>query len=565
MIAGIININASAAYFAQFGIDPATIYDGWSTTKVPAAQTAAKNVTFGAPNLLMITTRNSAKPIKLKNTYVAEKASNDMTTTAAIKSPSISLSGGSYYLLTCYGKAINGAVGQIYVTTTSTDAILSSYTVENTNGWVEYNFLVETGLSSVSAQFELYYGKKGDGDTEYNGTLFFDSFSYVSMTEEEYLAATEREDTVNTKFTTITFDNSSALETAVSPSGFSASNSSSSNSDTQVSGIIAKNNYAYTTSDNKPNLGIYTSQTKEEEDGNTVTEDVLEEGSALSATYIFTDAGMEDGATVGDYVLMINNRKATYQSYYMSSLTLESDSYYRFSAYVRTAKIAKDEFAKVYVSFSNEPLTFEVNTEFDKDGKDIENKWQKLTFYFKNEKSSSETASLYFQLGENTEDGKMKGYLFIDNVSLSKITEDEYTTATADNEIYETDENGQVILDADGNKTLTAASQAFRLTNKVTVLTEDKNEGKDNDDDDEDEEKPKTSLNTTLLWTYITSIAIAVVLIAVIVAWLIRKYRRPKTVDPNEGQKADYDRTGKKAQKEDTAKKTGSARDEFKD
>lgn len=560
LIAGIINVNAPAAYFAQFGIDQNEIFNGWSTTIVPSAETSAKDVSFGAPNLLMITTRNGAS-IKLKNTYVNEKATNDMTKTPAIKSPSVSLSGSSYYLLRCYGKAIDGAIGQVYVTTTSTDATVSSYTVTNTNGWVEYNFLVETGLSSVSAQFEIYYGEKGNGDTSYSGTLFFDSFSYVSMTEDEYLTASEKPDTTNTKFTTITFDNSSASETAVSPSGFSASNSSSANSETQVSGIIAKDNYAYTSSDGtKNNLGIYTPVTKEE-NGQTVTEDVL--GDSLDAAYIFTSDGMEDGATVGDYLLLINNRKATYQSYYMSGLSLASESYYKFSAYVRTAKIAKDEFAKVYVSISDEPLTFEVNTEYDKDGNEIENKWQKFTFYFKNEKSSSVSASLYFQLGENTEDGKMKGYLFIDNVNLEKITEDEYNTQTANYEVYEKDSNDQFVLDAKGEKILTAESQAYRLKNKVTIFTEDETTDED-DGDDEEEEKPKTSLNTTLLWTYITSIAIAVVLIAVIVAWLIRKYRRPKTGAPDQ-KKAGYDRTNKKDEKGDAPKNTGSARDEFKD
>ena len=550
LIAGIINVNAPDAYFNQFGIVAADIFDNWSATA--STETTAKMVSFGAPNLLMITTRDNT-PIKLKNTYVDGKATNDMTKTAAIKSPSISLSGNSYYLLRCYGKAIDGAIGQVYVTTTSTDAAVSSYTVTNTNGWVEYNFLVETGLSSVSAQFEIYYGEKGNEDTEYNGTLFFDSFSYVSMTEEEYLAASEKPDTTNTKFTTVTFDNSSASETAVSPSGFSASNSSSANSDTQVSGIIAKDNYAYTTSDGKNNLGIYYPITKEV-NGETVTEDELQD--SLSASYIFSSDGMEDGATVGDYLLLINNRKATYQSYYMSGLSLASESYYKFSAYVRTAKIAKDEFAKVYVSISDEPLTFEVNTEYDKDGNDIENKWQKLTFYFKNEKSSSVSANLYFQLGENTDDGKMKGYLFIDNISLSKITEDEYNTATADNEIYETNASGEQVL--------SATSQAYRLKNKVTVLKDDETTDEGDDDDDDNEEKPKTSLNTTLLWTYITSIAIAVVLIAVIVAWLIRKYRRPKT-GASEQKKADYDRTNKKDEKGDSPKNTGSARDEFKD
>ena len=289
-----------------------------------------------------------------------------------------------------------------------------------------------------------------------------------------------------------------------------------------------------------------------------MTEDVIEADSILSASDIFNN-GVPAGMEIGDYLLMINNRKATYQSYYMSSLSLSSESYYRFSAYVRTAKIEKGSYAKVYVSIADEPTTFEVNTEYDKDGNSIDNNWQKLTFYFKNDRDSSVNASLYFQLGENTDEGKLKGYLFIDNVNLTKITAEDYDEETKKNEIYEDGENGE--------KVLSAESVAYRLTNKVTVL--EKIESDDNgDDSDNEEETPAeeetSKLNTTLLWTYITSIAIAVVLIAVIVVWLIKKYRRPKTTASAE-KKTTYDRTNAKAGDEEPEKQTGSARDEFKD
>ncbi len=557
LIAGIININASDAYLAQFGLTKDAIYDQWSASV--SDKTAAKNVGFGAPNLLMITTRAGVTGIKLKNTVVNGKTTNDVTDKPAVKSSDISLSANSFYHFKCYAKAIGGAIGQVYVTTTSTDTKITKKEVNLADGWVEYNFYVETGMSSVSAYFELYYGVKGDGDTEYSGTLLFDSFSYVSIEEDEYLATAEED---RATFTTVTFDNDSAGETAVSPNGFTGTNSNSKNSDELVSGIIAKDRYAYTTSAGKNNLGIYNTVTKE--DG--TTEVVLDEDSSLSASYIFDSTGMTDGAEVGDYLLLINNRKDTYQSYY-KSLSLSSDSCYKFSVYVRTAKIAKDSYAKVYVSISDEPMTFEVNTEYDKDGNSIENKWQKLTFYYKNEKDSSVSASLYFQLGENTDAGKMKGYLFIDNVSLSKITENEYNDAKELSETYEKDENDEYVLDANGEKILTAESLAYRANNKVTVLEKDAESTDDKDDEekDKDEEEPGSSLNTTLLWTYITSIAIAVVLIAVIVVWLIKKYRRPKAAS-SEQKKADYDRNNKKSESaNDTATKTGSARDEFKD
>lgn len=561
LIAGIINVNASDDYLAQFGLTKNAIYDKWADSATDEAK--AKNVDFGAPNLLIITTRSTVDYITLKNTVVNGETTKDMTNKPAIKSATASLSANSYYHFKCYAKALGGAKGQVYVTTTSTDTKVTCYEVTNENGWVEYNFYIATGLSSVSAQFEIYYGKKGDnGDNHYSGALLFDSFSYVSITEEEYLASPEEDRAL---FNTITFDTSSSSETAVNPTGFSSSNSNN-NSNELVSGIIAKEGFAYKDSDGKDKLGIYTTVTTEK-DGATVTEDVIEADSILSASDIF-NTGVPAGMEIGDYLLMINNRKATYQSYYMSSLSLASKSYYRFTVYVRTAKIEKDSYAKVYVSIADEPTTFEVNTEYDKDGNAIENMWQKLTFYLKNERDTSVTASLYFQLGENTDEGKMKGYFFIDNVSLSEITADDYDNETSKYEIYKKDDQNKEILDENGEKILSEESVAYRLANKLIVLeqidSEDKGDDSDGDKDETDGEEEKSTLNTTLLWTYITSIAIAVVLIAVIVVWLIKKYRRPKTT-ASADKKTTYDRTNAKAGDDEPEQKTGSARDEFKD
>ena len=593
LIAGIINANTTVeGYLAQFGLTKAMIYandennDDWSTTTDLEFLENTKelvDVDFGAPNLLMIAARydeenETRDKIALKNTYVDEKATNDMTKTAAIKSPSFSLSGSSYYLLQCYAKALYGAEGQIFVTTTSTDTEVSSLSVKNTNGWVEYNFLVETGLSSVSAQFEIYFGVRDDGqegydgDKEYSGILLFDSFSYTTITEDEYKAKTEEnakglftDKTPRSKFTTVTFDNTSANDKAVTPSGFSASNSSNSNSDTQVSGIIKKDTFHYTDDNDKNVLGIYETVTTTDESGNETSEEKLAEGSSLSQSDIFTDAGMQGNDTVGDYLLMVNNRKATYQSYYLSSLSLSSDAYYMFSAYVRTAKIEKDKYANVYVTISDDTFRFDVNTEYDKDGnKKDANEWQKFTFYFNNTKSSSVSASIYFRLGENNDDGKLKGYLFVDNVSLSKITKTEYENATTDYEKYE-QEGGVDKLDADGNKILTEASKTFRLANKVVVLEDEETTDEEDEEEDEDTES-SSNWSNALLWTYITSIAIAVVLIAVIAVWLIKKYRRPKKSGIG-AKKAGYDRTNVSSgsAEEDTSSNTGSARDEYKD
>ena len=558
LIAGIINVNASADYLAQFNLTKESIFDNWGDV---SEDVTLKSVEFGAPNLLMITTRGEAT-VSLNNTTDGDDTTNDMSKTPALKSETVSLSANSYYLLKCYAKAIGSAVGEVYVTTTATDVPLKQHLVKNTDGWVEYNFLVETGLTSVSAAFELYYGEKGSTET-YSGTLLFDSFSYKSLTEDEYnklLESANADKYKNQKFTTVTFNSDKAKDTAVSPSGFSAKNSTYSNSDTQVSGVIAKDNFAYQGTDGKNKLGIYETVTETDEDGKETSKDVLKEGSSLTKEQIFDSTGMEEGVTTDDFLLMINNRKATYQSYYVSSLSLETDSYYRFSAYVRTAFIEKDLFARVYVLVSDEPIAFKVNTEYNAEGEAVDNEWKKLNFYFKNEKSGSQTVSLYFELGQNDDANKMKGYLFVDYVSLAKIEEGEFNDA-----VYEKDEEGNFKKDENDKMILLSESdENFKLSNIVTIL--EATEEESTDDDTTETNKEKTKLDTTLLWTYITSIVIAVILIAVIVVLLIRKYRRPKNGGEFDGKKASYDKTNKKnAVSEESKTKTGSARDEYKD
>ena len=387
---------------------------------------------------------------------------------------------------------------------------------------------------------------------------------------DEYKELSEKDNTETAKFTTVTFDSTSAKDTAVKPAGFSGSGPSSSgytNSDSQVTGVISENNFKYTDTNGKTTLGIYEEKKGTDESGNETTEKVIKEGSALSASEIFTSQGMEDGATVGHYVLIINNRDASYYTYQSSSLTLDNESYYQFTAYVRTAYLNKDNTAKAIVTVDDQTYTLPVNTStYANDGAETLGGWKKVTFYLKNEKTSSVSGAYFkFTLGENTDDGKIQGYYLIDNVSMSKISEDEYNTATAAYNDFEKDETGEVRKDENGNEIQTEANKQFRLSNSVIVLEKDEETSDDSGDDNGDDSGDGKKLNTTLLWTYITSIAIAAVLIAVIVVWLIRKYAPKKGASAPVKSKASYDRNAKRKDEEVSDSKSGSARDEFKD
>ena len=267
-----------------------------------------------------------------------------------------------------------------------------------------------------------------------------------------------------------------------------------------------------------------------------------------------------DDATVGNYLLIINNRKDSFYTYETTSLSLKGGSFYKFSAYVRTAWLAKGKNAMAKITIGEDTYTLNVNTgTYDDAGKETIGGWKIINFYIHNEKSDATDAKLAFILGENTDAGKLQGYYFIDNVSLYTIDEDQFTTETAAFRDFTQDENGADVQ--------TEANKTFRLSNSVIELKdEETTEEKDTDNDDNDSTDDSDSgLNMTLLWTYITSIAIAVVLIAVIVVWLIKKYRRPKKSVGAGNTTASYDRNNATKPEEQKDEGTGSARNEYKD
>ena len=282
LIAGILNINNtnsndSNAYLKQFGLDDVEIFNNWATSVID--ETKEKSVYFGKPNVLMITTRGNAS-VKLKNTYKENESdenekTNDKSETPAIKSPSLSFDPNSYYVVKFYARAIGNvekAIGQVYLTTSSTDAEKALHTIKVEDGWVEYIFLVETGLSKVEANLEIYFGEKFNLTTEYQGTLLFDGFTKVSIDKDAYDKYLTYESTKTTKFATTTFDTGSTTsETAVKPTLFSGSGASTSgyeNSESQVAGVITYNSFKFDGAENKKTLGLLTTKTETDAEGN---------------------------------------------------------------------------------------------------------------------------------------------------------------------------------------------------------------------------------------------------------------------------------------------------------
>lgn len=562
---GIVNINATEFIKNKFGEDY-QIYNKWAT-----GHENAKEVSFGAPNVLAV---NLPEAVKSQLLY---------------SSSSVSLSTNSYYIIKAYVRVIGDMKGEIHLTTTNnTEPVVASLSsIDGDDGWQEIVLVARTGaFSSASATLKIYVGeyslehdKDDDTQAKYSGTMFLDSFTYYTIDKAKYEELAASDNIHNANFNIEEFYTTNDTEKVTAPSKWTGSGAKSSSSiatteNVQYAGIFTK---GYS---NVDNLKLVEEKTVTDEEGNETTEYETIEGSTLTKDYIFDSKGMNNGLETSDSLLLINNQVESYYQYKnTSSITLDKNSYYILTVYVRTYGIAEGKNAIVRVSTGTDSVVYEtpVNTEYvpvredgkltyvtNEDGtksvkkeKTTDNQWQQINFYFKTAESSS-TSSVYVYLILGESDEKVQGYAFFDNLSLTKYTDEtEFNEAYAQR--YQVDENGKALVGEDGKYLDAENADEFLLNNRIIRADDVDDAADDNDDDDTDDEEEKKG--NDLLWLYITSIVIAALLIIAIVVVLLRKYipkkwfKRKKAVD--------YARP--EEEKAKGAKEDKSDKDEFKD
>lgn len=542
---GIVNINATDFIKKQFGSEDYQIFNKWAY-----GFESAKDVSFGAPNLLAITT---SEEVKSQLVY---------------SSSSVSLSTNSYYIFKAYVRVIGNMKGEIHLTTTNNTApvvaTIASVAEDNgDDGWQEIVLIAKTGaFSSASATIKIYLGeysvendKDEDVQAKYSGTMFLDSFTYYTIDENKYEELASSDSILKAFYNVEEFYTTADTEKVTAPNKWTGSGAKSSSSiatteNVQYAGIFTK---AYSDVDK---LKLVEEKTTTDEEGNEDTEYVTIDGSTLTKDYIFDSKGMSDGYDTANSLLLINNQVESYYQYKnTSSITLDKNSYYILTVYVRTYGIAEDQNAIVRVSTGSDSVTYEtpVNTEYvpvrengslvyvdNEDGtksikkeKTDDNQWQQINFYFKTAESSS-TSSVYIYLILGESDSKVQGYAFFDNLSLTK-----YTDETAFNNAYalryQVDEDGKALVGDDGKYLDADTADEFLLNNRI-IRADDADDATDDTEDDDTDDTEENTTNS-LLWLYITSIVIAGLLIIAIIVVLIRKYvpkkwfRRRKAVD----------------------------------
>lgn len=565
---GILNVNSTALINNVLG-SGFEIYNAWEDDTL--AET--RPVNFGEPNLYLAYTEAPVKASKL------------------INSSSFSASSNSYYIIKGYVRAI-GTVGQLSISTSSrnTSPVYLTFGMSGSGEWEEVIFVMETGnFGSTSVTINLYIGNySGDteskADTTYEGKIFADSFSYLSISKDKY--EEQKNDAAGSlnymSLIVDTFDTTSTSENVTSPNvwtGSGSTASSSVNSESQVIGI-------YTSRYGTSELLFKDKVTSTDENGKEVVEYVTNDELTLTKDDIFDTTGMPAGTEIGDSMLVINNAKPDYYQYKNSSgITLSKGNSYRLSLWVRTFNIKEGDHVVLRVVADGSTYEIPVNSEYvrkiGQDGKyemttndegksvnvyeKVESKWQQYNFYFRTTDSES-ISGVYAYIIFGTKTATVQGTVLVDNVSLETIDEDVFTTEYAKRYVLETEgeEAGNAKLDEDGNKIDADGADSYLLNNLAIRFAEDV----EDDQESEEEEKPQEEpTDSSTIWATVGSIVIAVVLLAVVIVFIVRAAIRKGhlKLKPRKAKKTTYDRDNLKiedSKKADTEIVTDDERDE---
>jgi hypothetical protein len=497
VVSGIINVD-NAALLTELGLNDVYNDDGW-TEPYP--------VDFGSPCLLMI----QSKP-----------ASGDYDGTVepfGYESKSFTLSKASYYIVKVYVKTVGDAVANIILAPT-TDTDPEDFISIDTDGqWEEFVFVVETGRASVTTKVELYLGNK-DGD-DVSGTVFFDSVSYQAIDEEAYNAYVTDDRLIALSYQVETFDNYTSTSTGYpTPSNWTGSIGNTSLSSDSNKGVLSNITGDVT------ECGVLDEE-----------ENLIEDSKINNDTLRDIIFNIEAATTIGDNVLMVNNRVPTAYAYKTSSETLTKASYYEVSVWVFTYYVPEGKSARVMLSIGEDTFTFsKVNTSEFIDGVETPGVWTKYSYYLKTDPDSS-TSSVYLTLGlgkylaSDTEGAKLvSGYAFFDNVLITAIEEEDFN---AQNELF-------LAAKADGATTEQKAYLDFNSIIKIDAP----DESTASDPTEEEPEEEEESGFNWLMATYISSAIIGGVIVIVVIIIIIKKLA-PKIAARRKlkFKKTTYDRT----------------------
>ena len=426
------------------------------------------------------------------------------------ESDSVSLSASSYYLLGVWVKTDGASTVTVSVDASTDSAAVTTFTPAD-DDWHYYSFYIRTGFTAVDVTMTLGVAPLG-GNTN---TAYFAIAGYNTVPEttfENAQAADTASDNVTVKsFTVDSFDSATDLAEMSAPDNWSGAtlDEDASTSEEDFAGGVFNQREG-----NWEELGI-------DPDVETAIAGKLDASTAVGS------------GVLGDNVLVINNKVAGAYSYSADSITLEGDTYYKVSIWALTYKLGSDETATISLKLNNLTYTFGrqnhsegddakrvINTStYAEDGTETLGDWTQYTFYVHTEEDVTPTAVLTAQLGF---DGHMiEGYAFFDNFEVDKISEEDYNAAT------NTDESAGAVMEV--------------ATNYAITFTE---EDANAEEEPEEDDTPDDTGTGDLIWLWITSAVIGVILLVVVIVVLVKKYTASRKFKSRKKPTSQTGRTG---------------------
>lgn len=462
-------------------------YDNYSSTSNSKSAdfsglTSTPTITNGTFNNINFETTNETSPYKAKNWTVSDDGNqnnyngiidyyknsynvfvmaNNELGYQSITSQNFSLSASTldaekYYLLSFdlnTSGLINNGVN-VVAKTSDGNTIAKLYGLNTAGNWKNIKLYIKTSTSDIQANISVSLGTSLKPE---QGFAYFDNFDISESSKEVF-------DSINNS--SITF------KTDLSKCDFSFKG------ETDTNKIYSADNFTLTK--------------------NSTLDATVEAGIVNINTYNPALSGNND------YVLVIHNIQDAYSTLKSNEFKISSENYYKATASVRVYNLKQDEANKQYdddgkliktgatinlLGINADAISVEENSEF-----------VTYTFYI----SATTDASVYFELSLGNENALTSGYAFFDNLSLTQISESDFTSAKND----KTEDDTQTIIVGDTNQ---------------------------KDEDNENSESVATNFD----WVIIPSLIIAVALIIALVAMLIRKidFKKPVKIEVK-----DYDR-----------------------
>lgn len=305
---------------------------------------------------------------------------------------------------------------------------------ENINtleSWTDYTFYIDT-FDSASVNLELWLGSK---TSNVQGAVFFNSVTIYRYSEDyykEFIATKSDTDTDNHNIISFskTFEQpvtNSSFETTT-PLGWKNIAKSTTDIDSQMCQIVDVNNYK------------------------------------LSNDDVNVSAPRSNNSADNNHALFMYNKDEGYQAIESSEFTIEQLSYYKVSFFAKSnCNTGSGATVKLVDKTKNSDLnaTLTLATTYTKNSNVYRNDWTQYSFYIYGDDLEDKQVALQIWMG--TTDSKTKGYVFIDDFRLEKVSYQTYSNNSSSTNCkalnFNDDSDSFVIVNANFNKTKNEDSQ----------------------------------------------------------------------------------------------------------